>query len=146
MAVTEAEATTSTEERRRRPVGVTIVVGIGLFQSLLLALAGIAMIALRGEAEAQADFEAGPAALVGAGALLIALAVLGSTLALLLARGSDRVRSLFGLVNAIEVAAAVYSLVALRDLRAESVWALVLPVAVLWFLYGSERTQEFFRR
>jgi hypothetical protein len=130
----------------RRPVGVTLVVVFGLLQAALVILVGVAMIVARDDPDVRASFDESQDTLLVVGIVVVLLGLVGGALALLLARGVDLVRSFLGILNTVEVAVAVYSLVALRDLRVGSVWALVLPVAVLWFLYGSEETQEFFER
>ena len=66
--------------------------------------------------------------------------------AVALARGSELVRSLIGAISTVQAAAAIYALVALRDVEAEGIWTLGMAVLILWLLYGSESTQEFFAR
>jgi hypothetical protein len=133
-------------EGRPRPRGLTAVVVFGLVQAVLVVALGTVMVVARDDVEVRRELGVDPGLLVVVGAVLIAVGVLGAVLAVLLARGSDRVRALYGLVNGINVAVAVYSLVALREVQLESVWSLVLPIAILWFLYGSPASQEYFRR
>jgi hypothetical protein len=118
----------------------------GLVQAVLVVALGTVMVVARDDVEVRRELGVDPGLLVVVGAVLIAVGVLGAVLAVLLARGSDRVRALYGLVNGINVAVAVYSLVALREVQLESVWSLVLPIAILWFLYDSPASQEYFRR
>lgn len=132
--------------RRRRPIGVTVVVVLSVVQGLLYGALGAVVVVARNEPELRADAEAEPAALVVVGSVLAGIGLVYVVLAVLLARGSDRVRSVYAVVNGLSIALAVYSLVAVRELAVGSVWSLVLPLAILWFLYGSPTTQEYFRR
>ena len=49
-------------------------------------------------------------------------------------------------MNGLNVAVVVYSLVALRDIQFGSAWSIILPVGVLWLLYGSPSTRAYFER
>jgi hypothetical protein len=131
---------------RHRPRGLLAVVAFGLLQSLLVLAVGTALILGREDAEVRRELDADPGVLLAVGVVLLVVGLAGAALALLLARGSDRVRAFYGLVTGINVSVAVYTLVALRDVQAESLWSLVLPVGILWFLYGSRASQEYFER
>lgn len=132
--------------RRGRPLGVTVVVALSALQGLLFGVLGAAVVVARNEPELTTDAEAEPTTLVVVGSVLAGIGLVYVVLAVLLARGSDRVRSVYAVVNGLSISLAVYSLVAVRELALGSVWALLLPVAILWLLYGSPTTQEHFRR
>ena len=78
------------------------------------------------------------------GAVFAVLGAAELVLAILLVRGSGAARLVFGVLNTIHVGAAVYGVIALDDLHVESFVSLALPVAVLWFLYGSKPAIAFF--
>ena len=61
-----------------------------------------------------------------------------------LSRGNARVRTLYGVVATLQISSAVYALVALRNVQIPSLIVLSIAVAIEWFLYGSEPTQEYF--
>ena len=61
-----------------------------------------------------------------------------------LSRGNARVRTLYGVVATLQIGSAVYALVALRNVQIPSLIVLSIAVAIEWFLYGSEPTQEHF--
>lgn len=144
MASTRDGAATTV--RRRRPVGVTVLLWLGVVQGLLLAAVGGVVIAVRGEPEAAAALETNTRVVLVVGVVLVVLGLVRLALAVALGRGSELVRSLFGATAILQAGAAVYSLVALRDIRQASVAPLVSATVELWLLYGSDRTQEFFRR
>jgi hypothetical protein len=132
--------------RSRRPVGVTVLVVLGLVQGVLLLAVGGLLIAFREEPELAAAMEVpGEGVLVG-GVVLIVVGLVRLALAIALGRGSEVVRSLLAAVAMVQTSTAVYSLVALRDIRLAVVWPLALALVELWLLYGSEGAQEFFRR
>ena len=130
----------------RRPRGVTAVVALGVLQGLLAAVLAVVLVAGRGDGELRQSWEASEAALLGIGVAVSAFAAVQLVVAVALARGSELARSVYAWVDGLAVALAVYSLVALRDLRLGSVWALVLPLAVLWLLYGPTTTRAWFER
>jgi hypothetical protein len=132
--------------RPKRPRGVTIVAVMALLQAVLLVLVGLALVLAGPDADVEGTIGLTPGTVRPGGAVLMTVGVVEGVLAVLLARGSDAVRSAFAALQTVHVATAVYGLAALRDVRAESVWALLLPVLVLWLLYGSAATTEFFER
>jgi hypothetical protein len=132
--------------RARRPPGVTVLVVLGALQAVLLLLVGGLLIAVRDEPDVAAAIEVSQAGVSVAGAMLIVLGLVRLALAVALGRGSELVRSLMAAVATIQTGTAVYSLVAMRDIRLAVVWPLTLAVIELWLLYGSAGAQEFFRR
>jgi hypothetical protein len=132
--------------RARRPVGVTVLVVLGLLQGAALLAVGGLVTVLRDEPDLAAALELPQAGVLVAGMTFIGLGLARLGFALALGRGSEVVRSLMAAVAMFQTGTAVYSLAALRDVRVAVVWPLVLAIVELWLLYGSEGTQEFFRR
>lgn len=127
----------------RRPVGITVLKWLGVLQGLLLAVGGL-FVALRDAPEMAAALETEAAGVTAVGVVLVVVGLVRLALAVALGRGSELVRSLFGVTATLQAGGAVYSLVALRDVRFATVWALAFAVLELWLLYGTDRTQEFF--
>lgn len=124
---------------------MTIVVVLSAVSALVLVAAGAALIATATETEVHDAMALdSPGAVRATGAVVGLLGVVEGVMVVLLARGREFARSAFGVFNTVHVATAVYGLLALRDLEASSVSALTLPVIVLWFLYGDERSVAFF--
>jgi hypothetical protein len=144
MATTGERNVTAT--RHRRPIGISVLMWLGVVQGLLLLASGVLVIAVRDEPEVAAALETTADGVLGVGIVIAVFGLARLALAVALGRGSELVRSLFGAVATVQTGVAVYSLVALRDLRVASAWPLVLAVVELWLLYGSDRAQEFFRR
>jgi hypothetical protein len=63
-----------TVNARRRPVGVTIVVGLGLVQAVLLLIVGVALVVARDEPGVADQIAGSPAVLLGTG---VSVAVIG---------------------------------------------------------------------
>lgn len=129
-----------------RPIGVTVLVWLGVAQGLLLVGLGGLLAAVRGDQALQTALEADEAVILAAGALLAVLGLIRLGLAVALGRGSEVVRSLFGAIAMAQAGGAVYSLIALRDVRVAVVWPFVLAVVELYLLYGTDRAQEYFAR
>lgn len=130
----------------RRPPGVVAVAVLLGLQGLLLVVAGVAVIAERDDATVQADFEAGTTGLTVSGGLVAAIGIASLAVAIGLLRRSSLARSVCTIVAVIQAATSVYGLVSLEGIRAGSVWSFASATVVLWFLYGSERTQAYFER
>lgn len=139
-------ATDQVDARVRRPVGVTVLMWLGVVQGLLLLAVGGLIVAVRDVPEVAGALETTPAGVTAVGAVFVALGLVRLVLAVALGRGSELVRSLFGAIATLQAGASVYSLVALRDIRFATAWALAFAVLELWLLYGTDRAQEFFAR
>lgn len=135
-----------TSENPRRPAPVTAVVVLGVLQGILVLGIGALVLLASTEAEVQEALDTDAGAVRVLGFALVLLGAIGCVLAVMLARGSELARSVFGVLNVVHVGASVYALVALRDLAVASVWPLLLAVAVLWCLYGSDTATAYFDR
>jgi hypothetical protein len=127
-----------------RPVEVNAVVGLSVVQAALLLGAGGLVLWASDRSDVAAAIEVGHSDVVVAGWVLILLGALQLVLAAGLASGREAVRSIYAIVATLELAPAVYVLVALQDVRSGGVVSLVLSVGVLWLLYGSPRSQAYF--
>ena len=145
MTATEAPEAPSTVPARRPPGVLVLAILVGL-QGIVLTLAGIALIVARDDAEAQADLEAGATSLAVTGGVVAVLGIVSATVSIGLLRRSSLARSVCTIVALIQSTTSVYALVALQDIRGGTLWSFAVSVAVLWFLYGSERTQAYFAR
>lgn len=127
-----------------RPVEVTAVVLLSLVQAVLLVGAGGLVLWASDRSDVAAAIEVGHSDVVVAGWILVLLGATQLALAAGLASGREVVRSIYAVVATLELAPAVYVLVAIQDVRAGGVVSLVLSVGVLWLLYGAPRSQAYF--
>jgi hypothetical protein len=113
---------------------------------VLLAVGGLlAAFAGREDVMERLDVRA-EGALRAAGIILVVLGVVQLVLAVGLIRRRPLARTLIGVTATLQTGLAVYALVAIRDVRGGTIWSFALAVAVLWMLYGSDQTQEYFGR
>ncbi len=131
-------------QRGRRPVGVKLVVAFGLFQAVVLGVLGAAMFAVGTNPDQLAEGDLIHRDVEVVAALLCAVALVQLLGAIGLYRGNARIRTLYGVVATLQIGSAVYAMVALRNVQGPSLVVLSIAVGIEWFLYGSERTQEFF--
>lgn len=131
---------------RSRPRPVTAVVVLAVVQAGLLMAIGALLVASRTDASVAASLEIDRSGVFPTGVALIVLGVLPAVLAVGLARGSELARSVTAAVMTLQLAPSVFAFVALQDLRPAGVTTLIVPVTVLWLLYGVDRSQEFFAR
>jgi len=140
---------TTTEDparRPRRPVGVTVLVVIGVVQGLVVMTVGVVLGLLSEDSALLAETTLTRGALLGIGLAVLGVGLVGVVLAVGLARGSDLVRSLYAGIATLEIAATTFGLLTIRDIRTAGIVGLALPAAVLWLLYGAPNTAEFFHR
>lgn len=115
------------------------MVVVSLQAVVLLGIGGL-LIALRADPALGGDQQL----LVLAGAVLVVVGLVQLTLVALLGRGSEVARSTFGILAGLQTAAGVYSTIALRDFEPAALVPLAMSVGVLWLLYGSDTTHDFF--
>ena len=128
----------------RRPVGITVLVVIGVVQGLVVVAVGALLTLVSRDEALVADTTLTQGMVLGIGMGVLAVGLLAVVLAVGLARGSNLVRSLYAGIATLEVAATTFSLLTIRDVRTAGIVGLALPAAVLWLLYGAPNTAEFF--
>ena len=142
---------TTQEEKVRRPLAVWVVVALGLVQGFAALGAAAIILWARSNADlmdllTHEDPQLTDRELLVTGLTVGTVGLVNTTFAVLLARGNRTVRAIYAAIATIEVAAATYGLVAVEDIRAAALAALAYPVAILWLLYGSEKSVRFFDR
>ncbi|MGI9578794.1 MAG: hypothetical protein ACR2OH_11375 [Microthrixaceae bacterium] len=133
----------------KRPLEVWVIVVLGLLQAVgALAVAAVLFYArthpdlvdLLAENEPDISDSGLLATAVGVGLV----GAVNLVLAILLAVGNKLARAIYAVTATFQIAAATYGLVAVRDIRVAAIVALLYPIAVIWLLYGSERSVRFF--
>lgn len=130
----------------RRPVGITVLVVLGVVQGLLIVATGVFVISVSDNRDLARDSGVSADGILAVGIGLVAMGLLAIALAIGLARGSNLVRALFATVATVQVAVTTFGLLTVRDLRAGSVVALALAALMIWLLFGAPHTTEFFDR
>jgi len=127
------------------PIGLGFLAMLGGFQGLVTIALGLFLVLDRNDAELidHTQLSSAQLAAVGVGALIGGS--IHFLLALALSRGSNIVRFLLGVVTLINVAAAFWGVVATHgEQRLTASIALVIGLAILWILFGSARSQQYF--
>ena len=120
------------------------MVVLSVLQATLLVGAGALVLLAQDRADVAASIEVARSDVAIAGWVLVVIGAAQALLAAGLASGRELVRSIYAVIATLQLAPAVYSLVALQDVRNGAVLSLVLSVGVLWLLYGAPRSQAFF--
>jgi len=127
------------------PFGLGLLAVIGGFQGLLTVAFGLFLVLDRNDAELIDQTQLSSSQLLGVGIGALIGGSIHFLLAMALSRGSNLVRFLLGVVTLINVAAAFWGVVATHgEQRLAASVALVIGLAVLWILYGSARSQQYF--
>jgi hypothetical protein len=129
----------------RRPGGITLLMVLGVIQGIAAIGAGIFLVADKDDADLIDKTKLSENQLVGTGiGMIVAGAVLG-LLALSLGRGSNIVRWMFAILTVANVAYGAWGVFGLHgEQQIAAAWTAVFGLIILWILFGSERTDEFF--
>lgn len=136
-------------EGAKRPLEVWVVVGLGLLQAFgSLAVAAVLFYA-RSDPDlvdllAENEPDISDSGLLATAVVVALVGTVNLVLAILLATGNKLARAIYAVIATFQIAAATYGLVAVRDVRVAAIVALLYPIAVLWLLYGSQRSVRFF--
>lgn len=132
------------KSRRRLPVGVMLLAALGILQGLALLAIGVLVVITRSEPDMLDAAETTAGVLLAVGIVVVALGLISVVLGIALARGSRIVQTFYAALATFQVASSTYTIVAVPGGRAAAIPPLCTGLLILWLLYGSERTQEFF--
>ena len=128
-----------------RPGGVTLLVVLGVIQGIGATLTGLFVLLDQNDATLQSDTRLSDDQLTATGVVLILIGALYILLSIMLSKGSSLVRWIYGLLAMFNVSIAVWGLLALRgEQQLGAAISLVFGVIVLWILFGTERSDQFF--
>ena len=128
-----------------RPGGVTLLVVLGVIQGIGSALTGLFVLLDQNDVTLQSDARMSDDQLTATGVVLILIGALYILLSIMLSKGSSLVRWIYGLLAMFNVSIAVWGLLALRgEQQFGAAISLVFGVIVLWILFGTERSDQFF--
>lgn len=128
-----------------RPGGVTLLVVLGLIQGVASLIGGLVLVLDKSDANLQATSAMSENQLVGSGIGLLIVGGIMIALSLALRNGSNIVRWLFGIVTMLNVAYGIWGIFALHgEQQMTAAFTTVFGLIILWILFGSERSDEFF--
>jgi hypothetical protein len=134
------------EARPRRGLWLNLLVAFEVVQGLIFISGGAVLVAVRNNTEVRVDLE-GSATGVGAiGSFMTLFGVIHLLVAVGLFRRSEFIRSAFAALATVQAAIAVFALISRQGARLPGAVPFLSSMLVLWVLYGSTRTREFFDR
>ncbi len=131
----------------RRPFLLSIVTILMILSGILSVIAGIALVALHNDDTLLKDTKESPSTLTTLGIIGIVFGLIHIWLAMGLRRGSRFARFLVGLFEFVQIAAAIWGLIALSaQYRVQALVTIVVGLFVLWYLYAHQPSRAFFAR
>ena len=128
-----------------RPGGVTLLVVLGIIQGVSALIGGLVLILDKSDEALQSQAAMSENQLVGSGIGLLIIGVVMILLSLALRNGSNLVRWLYGIVTMLNVAGGIWGIFALHgEQQMSAAFTTVFGLIILWILFGSERSDEFF--
>jgi hypothetical protein len=128
-----------------RPGGVTLLVVLGLIQGVASLILGLVLILDKSDENLMNQSGMTENTLLGTG---IGMMIVGAVMILLslgLRNGSNFVRWLFGIVAMLNVAGGIWGIFALHgEQQLSSAFTAMFGLIILWILFGTERSDEFF--
>lgn len=128
-----------------RPVGITVIVVLMWIQGVFGILAGLFIFFERNDVALATHWDAssGTFGAFGIVAILVGLATI--VLAVSLGRGSNVVRIFIGIISAFNLGVGIWGLFAFEGTAwANSLWNIIIAGVILYILFGSQSSQEFF--
>jgi hypothetical protein len=129
----------------RRPFGVTLLMALGVIGGILNIVGGIFVIV---DSEDQKLIDAAKMTkdeLTGAGVGMIIGGTVLLVLAILLGKGSNVVRWIYGIVAALNAGVALYAIISFHsEQRFAGALSLAMNLFVLWILFSEHGSREFF--
>lgn len=131
---------------RRRPVLLSIVTILMIIAGILSIVGGIAVIALRNNDNfvVEVNESSGTITSIGIGAIISG--VISIILAMALRNGSRIARALVAIYEVLHIIVAIYAIVRLdhNTYLSASIVSIVISVFILYYLYGTQGSREFF--
>jgi hypothetical protein len=129
----------------RRPGGVTLLVVLGLIQGIGGIIAGLVLMLDRDDAKLIEQTAMSTNQLLWTGTAVMIGGAIMVLLSLALRNGSNIVRWLYGTFTMLNVATGVWGIFALHgEQQLSAAFTMVFGLIILWILFGSERSDEFF--
>ena len=131
---------------RRPPILLSIVTILMIIAGILSIIGGIVVIALRNNSDfvAEVNESSGTITSIGVGAIISGL--ISILLATALRRGSRIARALVAIYEVLHIIVAIYAIVRLdhNTYLGASIVSIVISVLILYYLYGTQGSREFF--
>ncbi|MFZ4719407.1 MAG: hypothetical protein ACOYMR_08275 [Ilumatobacteraceae bacterium] len=131
----------------KRPVVVTVIGVLAALGGIAQVVFGAVLFGLRNDATFLADANIESSQVTPLAIALIIIGVLTVVFALGLLKGSRLSRDLVGIMEVLQIAGAIYTIVSLdSSRRASAIGSIVGALIVLYFLFGTEKAKAFFAK
>ena len=128
---------------KKVPLGISVITIIMYIQAIFGIAAGIFLI-IDKDALAHEISGIGESTLLAYGITMIVIAVITGLLALGLRSASAGVRLFIAVISVLHLATGVWGLIALPGARMAGLMQALIALIVLYLLYGSDESNEFF--
>lgn len=130
-----------------RPWYLTLIGVLGIIQGVFSVIFGIALIAERNDGDLLDHVDVSSDALLSTGIAALVIGAITIVVAAGLLRGSNVARLILGVLEIFHLVGGVIVLIFQSGVqRWDGLWAIVFALLILWIIFGSERSQEFFDR
>ncbi len=131
--------------RPHRPVGITVIVVLMWIQGIFGLIAGVVAFFERNDLELRAYWDASSGTITAWAIIAILVGLATIFLAVSLGRGSNIVRIFVGVVAAFNFGVGLWGLFAFAGTAwGNAIWQLVISGVILYILFGSRSSQEYF--
>ncbi len=131
---------------RRRPMLLSIITILMIISGVLSVLAGILTFVIRNDREWVVEVGETNFTRTSIAVAAIISGVISILFAMALRRGSRIARGLVGIYEVLHIVAAIYAIVKLdhRTYLSGAIVSIVLALIILWYLYATQKSREFF--
>ena len=131
--------------RPHRPVGITVIVVLMWIQGIFGIIAGLIAFFERNDVELRGYWDASSGTITAWGIIAILVGLATIFLAVSLGRGSDIVRIFVGIVAAFNLGVGIWGLFAFSGTAwANAIWQIIIAGVILYILFGSQASQQYF--
>jgi|SRR5215207_188090 len=129
----------------RRPFLLSLVTILMIIGGVLQIIAGVVLIVFNGNSDLQGDSGESSGTLVMLGVIALLFGLIHIWFAGMLRRGSRFARAVVLAFEVLQIVAAVWTLIALHaQYRVNAIVTIAISLFVIWYLYGNQRSREFF--
>jgi len=134
-------------EGARRPAGITLLMVLGVIQGAISVIGGLVLFIARNDQEVLANAGGSKSTVTAVAVTTMVIGLIVILVSLALGGGSNGARLLLGAVMVLNLIGDVYLIVKYSgNQRASGIGSAVVALIVLYLLYGSKASKEFFAR
>ena len=129
----------------RRPFLLSLVTILMIIGGVLQIIAGVVLIVFNGNSDLQSDSGETSSTLLMLGVIALLFGLIHIWFAGMLRRGSRFARAVVLVFEVLQIIGAGWALIALHSqYRINAIITIAISLFVIWYLYGNQRSREFF--